>query len=468
MSARVERLALAVQLPAFTGTSLPAGWARLLEAGLGGLCLFGSNTDGGVDQVARLTGEIRRVAPAAVVATDEEGGDVTRLHYRSGSPVLGAAALGAVDDLDLTRTTGAIVGTSLADCGIDLDLGPVADVNSNPDNPVIGTRSFGSDPGHVARHVVAWVEGLQSAGVAACLKHYPGHGDTSTDSHLALPTIDAPLDVLVERELVPFAAGCAAGAAAVMTSHIVVSALDPDLPATLSPRVLRHLREEIGFEGLVVSDALDMAGASAGRGIPEAAVLALVAGVDLLCLGPDKDEALVLATQAAIVSAVTDGRLAEDRLAEAVDRIAALSRGGGNATAYDEAAQVAQSAGASAALRIEGDLPDLTGAVLVRVEVEPNKAVGVVPWGLPGEVVGPTGEPQWTGLPVVVQARDAHRHPATVALLEELIGRGPVVLVEYGWPGPLPVPVVRIVTHGGSRPSSAAVERLLRERGWRP
>ena len=152
-------------------------------------------------------------------------------------------------------------------------------------------------------------------------------------------------------------------------------------------------------------------------------------------------------------------------MAEAVGRIAALPRGGGSAAAYDEAAQ---SAGATAALRIEGDLPDLTGAVLVRVEVEPNKAVGVVPWGLPGEVVGPTDAPRWPDRPVVVQARDAHRHPDTIALLEELIRRGPVVLVEYGWPGPLTVPVVRIVTHGGSRPSSAAVERLLRERGWRP
>ena len=204
MSSGVERLALAVQLPAFPGTSLPPDWARLLEEGLGGVCLFGSNTADG--QVSRLTGAVRDVAPAAVIATDEEGGDVTRLHYASGSPVLGAAALGAVDDLALTRATGAMVGTALADCGIDLDLGPVADVNSNPDNPVIGTRSFGSDPAHVARHVVAWVEGLQSAGVAACLKHFPGHGDTATDSHLSLPTIDAQLDVLTRRELVPFAA----------------------------------------------------------------------------------------------------------------------------------------------------------------------------------------------------------------------------------------------------------------------
>ncbi len=462
MSAYVERLALAVQLPSFPGASLPAEWARLLHDGLGGLCLFGSNTASGLDGVAALTGTVRDIAPTAVIATDEEGGDVTRLHYASGSPFLGAAALGAADDPELTRATAAMVGTALAECGIDVDLGPVADVNSNPDNPVIGTRSFGSDPAHVARHVVAWVEGLQSAGVAACLKHFPGHGDTSTDSHLAMPTIDAPLDVLAGRELVPFAAAVVARAASVMTSHILVPALDPDLPATLSPPVLRHLRESLAFEGVIVSDALDMAGASRGRGIPEAAVLSLVAGVDLLCIGPDKDEALVRAIQAAIVDAVTSGRLSEERLAASVDRIAAIPRGGGCAAAYDEKAQLA---GARAALRIEGDLPDLTGALLVRVETEPNIAVGVVPWGLPGDVARSSLR---TGGPVIVQARDVHRHPSTLAVLDELSGRGPVVLVDYGWPGPLAVPVPRIVTHGGSRPTYAVVEELLRARGWRP
>lgn len=459
MSADVERLALAVQLASFPGTSLPPEWARLLRDGLGGICLFGSNTADG--RVADLTREIRDLAPTAVIATDEEGGDVTRLHYASGSPFLGAAALGAADDLALTRATGAMVGTALADCGIDLDLGPVADVNSNPDNPVIGTRSFGADPAHVARHVVAWVEGVQSAGVAACLKHFPGHGDTATDSHLSLPRLDASLEVLTDRELVPFAAAIAAGAASVMTSHIVVEALDADLPATLSPTVLGHLRT-LGFDGVIVSDALDMAGASAGRGITEAAVLSLVAGADLLCIGPDKDEALIRDVQSGIVAAVRDGRLGEDRLTDAVRRISAMPRGGGRAAPYDEEAQLA---GARAALRVEGVLPDLTGALLVRVEAEPNIAVGVVPWGLPSAVAGP---PAHSDRPVIVQARDAHRDPSTLALLEDLADRGPVVLVDYGWPGPLSVPITRVVTHGGSRPSYTAVEDLLRERGWRP
>ena len=465
--ADVDRLALAVQLPAFPGTTLPPAWTGLLEEGLGGLCLFGSNTAEGPDRVTALTTAVRAAAPSAVVATDEEGGDVTRLHYATGSPVLGALALGVVDDLDLTRATGAAVGAELAACGIDLDLAPVADVNSNPDNPVIGTRSFGADTDHVARHLVAWVEGVQSQGVAACVKHFPGHGDTATDSHLALPVLDADLDVLAKRELVPFAAAVDAGAAAVMTSHIVVTSMDNRLPATLSPVVLAHLRSELGFEGVLVSDALDMAGASAERGIPEAAVLSLAAGADLLCIGPDKDVDLVRAVQAAVVDAVRSGRLPEERLAEAAARIARMPRGRSGATAsLDEARQLA---GARAALRVEGELPDLTGAVVVSMQTEPNIAVGVVPWGLPAEPA-PTADALLAtaaGRPVVVQARDAHRHAETLALLRDLAAAGPVVLVEWGWPAPVDVPV-RVVTHGSSRPAVRAVEELLRGQGWRP
>ena len=313
---------------------------------------------------------------------------------------------------------------------------------------------------------MAWVEGLQSAGVAACLKHFPGHGDTATDSHLALPTIDAPLDVLARRELVPFAAAIAAGAAAVMTSHILVSALDDTLPATLSPAVLGHLRSTLGFEGVIVSDALDMAGASRGRGIPEAAVLALAAGVDLLCVGPDKDEALVRSIQTAIVAAVAEGRLAEDRLAEAVDRIAAMPRGGGLALRRTTRRRSWPEPGPRSASRATcptSPVPCSCGS-----RPSPTSPSAPCRGACPRDVVGPAGLSPETDRPVVVQARDAHRHPETLALLADLAQRVPVVLVDYGWPGPLTVPVVRVVTHGGSRPSYAAVEELLRARGWRP
>jgi beta-N-acetylhexosaminidase len=281
----LESLALRVLLPSFPGTTLSADVLRLLEEGLGGLCLFGSNTSDGPDAVSAYAARVRSASPVAVVAVDEEGGDVTRLHVPDGSPVLGPLALGAAGDLALTRAVGRAIGLELAAVGITLDLGPVADVSSNPRNPVIGTRSFGSSASDAAAHVAAWTLGLQSAGVAACAKHFPGHGDTAEDSHLSLPVLDVDLPELIARELVPFAAAIEAGAAAVMTSHVVVPALDPELPATLSPAILGLLRDRLGFTGVIVSDALDMAGASATRGIPAAAVLSIAAGADLLCLG---------------------------------------------------------------------------------------------------------------------------------------------------------------------------------------
>ena len=243
----IESLALRVLLPSFAGTTVASDVLALLEEGLGGLCLFGSNTADGPDGVAAYTASVSSVSPGAVIAVDEEGGDVTRLHVPDGSPVLGPLALGAAADLDLTRAVGRAIGRELAAVGITLDLGPVADVNSNAANPVIGTRSFGASAPEVAEHVAAWTTGLQSAGVAACAKHFPGHGDTAEDSHLARPVLDADVSVLGALELVPFQAAVEAGTAAVMTSHIVVPALDADRPATLSAPVLGLLRDPLGF-----------------------------------------------------------------------------------------------------------------------------------------------------------------------------------------------------------------------------
>jgi beta-N-acetylhexosaminidase len=455
-AAAVERLALRVLLPGFAGTTLPEDWAGLLAEGMGGVCLFGTNTAQGPSEVATLTAAIRSVAPDAVIAVDEEGGDVTRLHALSGSPVLGPAALGAADDLALTRATGHAIGSELAAVGIDLDLGPVADVNTNADNPVIGTRSFGTDPGRVAEHVAAWVDGLQAAGLAACTKHFPGHGDTAQDSHLELPTLDASRETLSQRELVPFAAAVRAGTASVMTSHILVPSLDRELPATLSASVLGLLREDLGYDGLIVTDALDMAGASARRGIPEAAVLSLNAGADLLCIGPDKDVTLVREMQRAIVAAVGEGRLAEARLKEAADRIARLPRGGGSAVTVDGEAQVR---GARAALVVEGELPDLAGAELVSVTTAASIAVGEVPWGLAPDRTVVAGEPFGSDRPVILQVRDAHRWP-------DVSVSDAAVVVEWGWPGPYDGVPPRICTHGYSRPGAAALTELLRKAGW--
>ena len=461
----LDRLALAVQLPAFPGTTLAPEAARLLELGLGGVCLFGSNTADGSEAVRRLTGAVHAANPAAVVAIDEEGGDVTRLHARAGSPQLGAAALGVLDDLAVTEATGWAVGRALADAGIDLDLAPVADVNSCADNPVIGTRSFGADPTSAAAHVVAWTTGLQAAGVAACVKHFPGHGDTHEDSHLGLPVVDVDLETLHRRELVPFAAAVRHGVAAVMTSHLVVPALDPKSPATMSWRVLDLLRDNVGFAGVIVTDALDMAGASAGRGIPEAAVLSLAAGADLLCLGPDKDADLVQAVRDAIVRAVRGGRLTEERLAEAAARNDRLRRPPtpGPGPVPDDL---------SGSVRVDGDVPSLAGAVVLLVDTPGTIAVGDAPWGLPADVVvDPEAADPLAALngsaPLVVQVRDAHRQPDVRRVLAAVSDTGrEAVVVEWGWPGPATTGLPRICTHGWSLPGARAVTDVLHRAGW--
>lgn len=443
----LESLALGVLLPAFPFPSLSTEALGLLESGLGGVCLFGSNTATGPAGVAALTASVRAVAPDAVVAVDEEGGDVTRLHVADGSPVLGALALGHVDDLDLTRAAGRAVGAELAALGITLDLAPVADVNSNAANPVIGTRSFGTEPAAVGRHVAAWTTGLQSAGVAACAKHFPGHGDTAVDSHLGLPVVDVPLSVLAERELVPFEAAIGAGVAAVMTSHVLLPAIDPTLPATLSPAVLGLLRDRLGFRGVVVTDALDMAGASGSRGIPAAAVLALAAGADLLCLGADKDVDLVRAVQAAVVDAVRSGALPEERLVEAAKAVGALHR-----------------RPAASPVTVRGVLPDLRGATVVRVESPPTIAVGDVAWGLPASVVVAPGATDLPAGPLVLQVRDAARQPDVLATL----AAAPVgsVVVEWGWPGRRTDDLPTVEARGWSQPGAAAVAAVLRGAGW--
>jgi beta-N-acetylhexosaminidase len=181
-------LADTVLQPGFVGTTPPDWLRKRLAGGLGGVALFSRNIDNPA-QVRAMVDALKAENPRAVVAIDEEGGDVTRLEANQGSSRPGNLALGTVDDLELTEAVAADIGRDLAAAGITLNYAPDADVNSNPDNPVIGVRSFGADPGLVARHTSAWVRGLQSTGIAACAKHFPGHGDTGVDSHRALPTL---------------------------------------------------------------------------------------------------------------------------------------------------------------------------------------------------------------------------------------------------------------------------------------
>jgi beta-N-acetylhexosaminidase len=482
----LRRLAARTLLAAFVGPELPSWAKERLARGLGGICLFGGNVGDGA-ALGGLTAAIHAAGTDAIVTVDEEGGDVTRLFYGVGSPHAGHAVLGMVDDLDLTRRVAADIGRTLRAVDVDLDLGPVADVNSDPLNPVIGVRSFGADPQLVARHTAAWVQGLQHTGVGACLKHFPGHGDTRTDSHVDLPVVEAPEEVLRRRELVPFAAGVRAGAVAVMTSHVVLRALDPDRPATFSPVALGLLRAApaeggLGFDGLVVSDALEMRGASGEIGLPAAAVRALAAGVDLLCLGAAIDDGHVQAVEDAVVTAVEDGSLALGRLVEAAARVdtarrrlAALRAAADPGPDSDSWAGGASAEAARRGIVVVGNLPDLAHAQVLRLVTEANQAVGRAPWGLPldGGLLGgipardvadgDTVPPLDPNRPVVALVRAGHRYAWVRHLLAELAAEHPdLVTVELGWPGPERLPGRAVVlSHGASAASAQAVDRLL-------
>jgi beta-N-acetylhexosaminidase len=497
----LDRLVLGVLLAAFDGPSVPGGVAELLGGGLGAVCLFGGNVggdpagdgEGGADARARaLADEVHLAHPGCLVALDEEGGDVTRLDAATGSRVPGAAALGAAGDPDLTAQVAAGLGRRLRAAGIDLVLAPVLDVNVEAANPIIGSRSFGADPAAVARHGVAAVRGLQSAGVAACGKHFPGHGAVTADSHAELPRVTADAATLRGRELVPFAAAVGAGVAAVMTGHLAVPALGATGPATTSPAVLRLLRDGLGFQGVVVCDALDMAGVSgpaAHGGVGEAAVAALAAGVDLLCLGPSAwERGLVAQVRSAVAVAVRRGRLPADRLAAAAARVRELgermraARTAPAATGPD--ALAAGERAARAALRCSGRLPDLRDALVVRVVDRPTVAAGPVPWDLAGPlaalVPGVTGADlrpgeadlggtlaAAAGHPLVVLARDLDRSPpARQAVARLLAARPDAVLVDAGWPSTEPPAAAAVVrTHGSSLPGLRAAARLLAEAG---
>jgi beta-N-acetylhexosaminidase len=467
----IARLARGTLLPSFPGATAPRWLLDELEAGLAGVTLFAlTGNVPSPESLAALTARLRK-AGDPFVAIDEEGGDVTRLGgHRAGSPYPGNAALGAVDDPDLTRRVYRSLGAELAEVGVNVNFAPSVDVNTADDNPVIGTRSFGSDPGLVARHAAASVAGTQEAGVAACAKHFPGHGATVDDSHLSVPLVDADLDLLERRDLVPFRAAIEAGTGAVMTGHLNLPAITRGVPATLSPEAITGLlRERLGYRGVIVTDALDMAGASGAIGIPEASVRAVIAGADLLCLGPNEHAETVRATLAAIGGAVRAGRLSPERLRDAAERTGRLREwlAGRPPAAVDRAAGLE---GARRAVRVRGSLPGWNGAPRV---VETESPVGPTPWGLhpwaPDAVraAGAAGTAERVlkdaaGRGLVVVLRDAHRHAGQRALTTALLTARPdTVVVEMGLPVWRPESAVYVATYGAAAANAQAAAELL-------
>jgi beta-N-acetylhexosaminidase len=309
----------------FDGTTVPAELDARLRAGeVGGVVLFSRNL-GTLDDNLALVGALRAAAPNALVAIDQEGGRVQRIKAPATvwPPMLRLGELHARDParaLALAGEVGRALGAELAALGVDVDFAPVLDVLTNPDNPVIGDRAFARDAEVVARLGGAFAAGLDAAGIVACGKHFPGHGDTAVDSHLALPRVDHPLDRLRAVELRPFAR---VRTPLLMTAHVVFAALDPDVPATLSAKVLGGLlRGELGYDGIVVSDDLEMKAIADHYGVGDAVVRGLVAGCDafLLCRRAD----LQIEAFDALVRAAEADAGVRARVDESAARIAAL------------------------------------------------------------------------------------------------------------------------------------------------
>ena len=290
------------------------------EFSLGGVIFFSRNIEA-PEQVAELSRDVQQLASELPlwVSVDQEGGRVARLKepFTRWPPM---ATLGRSGSVDLAARFGAALAAELKAVGITLDYAPVLDIHTNPKNPIIGDRALAEDADSVARLGATIIRALQDNGVAACGKHFPGHGDTSVDSHLALPIVEHPPDRIRRVEFVPFREAIRADVAFIMTAHVLVPSLDEEKPATLSPRVVRALlREELGFPGVILSDDLEMKAIASTYRVPDAAVEAIAAGCDalLVCSG---DVSLQAATLEALVHAVEQDRIPFKRLEDALVR----------------------------------------------------------------------------------------------------------------------------------------------------
>ncbi|MGX4644296.1 glycoside hydrolase family 3 protein [Massilia sp. SYSU DXS3249] len=383
------------------GTELDEDTATFLAQNrVRGACLFRQNmTD--ASQLTRLTGALRKVmGPGALIALDQEGGAVVRSTWVPAPP--SAMALGAAGDPLLAREVGAAVARAVRSLGFNWNFAPVLDLNNNPDNPVIAERSFGADPDTATRMALAWMEGSQSEGVACCVKHFPGHGDTHVDSHRALPTVDKPLDELERFEFAPFrmAAQGDKAAPAMMTAHIVYPALDPEYPATMSRPILTGiLREGWNYQGVIITDGMDMHAIAHRYGVGQAAVRALVAGADMvMAIGPRETQ---LETIEAIAAAIASGELPMPEVEARLARLAKLAQAYPAGPAARPAAAIAAGSPAVAT----GEAPGADEAPIYTTDLE-DRALMARAWRRALSARGPVTRPQVGGRVRLVARQD--------------------------------------------------------------
>ncbi|MEH0424103.1 beta-N-acetylhexosaminidase [Streptomyces sp. B21-083] len=477
----------------FDGTAgVPDTLKRLIERGLGGVILFTRNVRD-ADQVRRLTDELRALRPDLLVAIDNEGGGIGHLVAAGAPEVPGSYALGVVDDPDLTARCADALAGHLASLGITVSYAPVADLQHHPGNPIVRTRSFGAEPELAARHLRAWITATEARGVASCAKHFPGHGGTVTDSHHEMAVDRRSYDE-IRADVEPFRAAVAAGVPMLMSAHVVYPALDPERPATLSRRILGDLlRHDLGFDGVLVSDALEMKAIADRYGEAAGARLALAAGADQVIVAVP-DLTTTLACRDAVIGALRDGMLAEERVREAAGRVRRLADRYAGAMGEGVVAPWDADAGLKAARRAvrggsagsgvggavsAGAVSAGRGAYVVDLFPPPHPALN---WGgedLLSEVraLDPTasgmalnevpvdpramveGVLRWAaGVPLVVATSDAGLYPWQRELREALVaGRGDAVVVETG----LPDRAAALCSYGRGRVNLRALAEVL-------
>lgn len=488
-----------IMIVGFAGPRLTPELSDLVrELHVGGVIVFLIN--GNIEtpeQVSTLTRDLQDVArddgaPGLFMAIDQEGGRVSRLRETTGfTEIPGAMALGASGDPENARRAAQLLAREMLAVGLNVDFAPVLDVNNNPANPVIGSRSFGSDPESVAEFGVSFLEGLQGEGVLAFGKHFPGHGDTDVDSHVALPTVPHDRARLESVEFVPFRAAIAAKVAGIMSAHVTFPAIDPSgMPATLSRPVLTDLlRNDLGFDGLIVTDSLEMGALKTSLGLSpaEAAAAALAAGADLLLF--NQGFADHRAAHALIVQKITAGEIPMSRLDDAVLRVLRAKETFGLLAPQSPDPATAANAVFTADHRALADalaaksitlLRDDAGLVPVRPDAHPF--VFEIPamaglGALLGETAMSIGEQPThaeirlaaglasQGRPVLVGIADVKRNPTQIDLVNALVQTGaPVIVVALREPYDLlamPAGPTLLATYGSPPPGLRALKAAL-------
>lgn len=452
--------------PGFGGTVVPDWLKHWLSEGLGGVTLFSSNCPS-LEETAKLIEKIRSYSPDVIISIDEEGGDVTRLFVREGSPFPTPAMLGLCNDLDLTESSYFELGKILRQIGVDLNFAPVADVSTNRENPIVGVRAFSDDFAKTSKHLSRAVIGLQKAGVGACIKHFPGHGGVMEDSHHDLPKLLGTLEELESTHLLPFLESIKINVDSIMVGHILTPALDGKFPASLSRKVVTgYLKEQLSYKGIVTTDALDMGALGGPKKIAHSALSAITAGADLLCFSGLFDQSEFVSSSLELISRAIESKdLDAIAISGNANRLRAWQPPKPKGSSVQNQLPVDKFANS---LEVNGDVKIHAKNIhLVELSADPTIAAGYVAWGMRkalnnhGKAVKSESSDALhkvgTEDQLVVAFRDAFRDRKILSTLEKIKTNNPdTIFIDMGWPTNAFKPKNIIRTYGSSALASEA------------